>query len=193
MKKQIFDHRSLIREDEITTMQIRKNGESYYDFFGSIDQAKKELMRMMKLDYKKAIETSQDLKELIIDIAKAKAEIRTRLSYNDHLGNCYDVYYRVDDLLIRDYLESVDCCDVIKTLIVDNLKIDESDGSITVDRDSIIQEANDNIDNYLINEEMLNYYIEEIQDAGGYHLLEYEDKNEEDGDYIANLLFSYLK
>lgn len=195
MKIKEFNHREMLRDGNLTDLQIRWRGEGKnkeFDFFGDIDKAKKELKRLAKIDFEKALETN-DIKELIQDAAKAKASIECDLSYTSPQGVDHDVYYNVGPFLIEKYLKDNNCCKILQELIIDNISVDDS-GNVKIDKQCIIDDLRDDED-YFLEEELMDCYIEAIEEASGWHWLTLEecDGNEElDMNMLNDILDSYL-
>lgn len=191
-----FNHRGMLRAGNLTDLQIRwnENGKKKeFDFFGDIDKAKVELKRFAKIDFQKALETNEDIKELIKDAAKAKASIECDLSYTSPEGVDYDVYYNVGPFLIEKFLKDNNCCKILQNLIIDNVSIDDL-GNVKIDKQCIIDDIRDDED-YFLEEESLDCYIETIEQASGWHWLTLEecDGNEElDMNLLNDVFDSYL-
>lgn len=196
-----FNHRQMLRAGNLTDIQIRWQARLHaggkkkeYAFFGDVDKAKNELKRFAKIDFEKALETNEDIKELIQDAAKAKASIECDLSYTSPQGVDYDVYYNVGPFLIEQYLKNNDCCKILQEYIIDNISIDDL-GNIKIDRQAIIVDAIEHIEDYLLPEELMDCYIEAIEEASGWHWLTLEqcDGEEElDMDLLNDVFDSYL-
>jgi hypothetical protein len=192
-----LNHREMLRAGNLTDLQIRWNESGRnqeYDFFGDIDNATNELKRFAKIDFKKALETRQDIKELIQGAAKAKASIECDLSYTSPQGVDYDVYYNVGPFLIERYLKDNNCCKILQTLIIDNISIDD-DGNVKIDKQCIIDDIRDDED-YFLEEELMDSYIEAIEQASGWHWLTLEEgdgEEELDMNLLNDILDSYLE
>jgi hypothetical protein len=187
-----FNHRGMLRAGNLTDLQIRWNEggrNKEFDFFGDIEKATNELKRFAKIDFKKALETNEDLKELIQEAAKAKASIECDLSYTSPRGVDHDVYYNVGPFLIEQYLKDNSCCKTLQDLIIDNISIDD-DGNVKIDKQCIIDDIRDNED-YFLEEELMDSYIEAIEEASGWHCLTLEE--ELDMDLLNDILDSYLE
>ena len=187
-----FNHREMLRAGNLTDLQIRWNESGRnqeFDLFGDVDKAKIELKRFAKIDFKKAWETSQDIKELIQGAAKSKASIECDLSYTSPRGVDYCVYYNVGPFLIEDFLKNNNCCKILQTLIIDNISIDDA-GNVKIDKQCIIDDIRDNED-YFLEEELMDSYIEAIEQASGWHWLTLEE--ELDMDLLNDILDSYLE